>query len=63
MKIAVIGAGAAGLCAIKTLVQYGHSVVCYERASDVGGTWIYDERRYVDEHGLPIHSSMYNFLR
>ena len=39
MRIAVIGAGFAGLATGKTLKQFGHDVVIYEKAPDVGGVW------------------------
>ncbi len=39
MKIAVIGAGFAGLAAGKTFAQFGHDVTIYEKAPDVGGVW------------------------
>jgi len=39
MKIAVIGAGFAGLGAAKTLRQFDHEVTVFEQAPDVGGVW------------------------
>ncbi len=38
-RIAVIGAGPAGLVTAKTLIQRGADVVVYERGNAVGGTW------------------------
>jgi len=38
-RVAVIGAGAAGLAAARELRAEGHSVVVLERGSDVGGVW------------------------
>jgi cation diffusion facilitator CzcD-associated flavoprotein CzcO len=38
-NICVIGAGAAGLTAIKNLREYGFGVDCYERETGVGGAW------------------------
>lgn len=38
-KVLVIGAGASGLPAIKTALEYGFMVVCYEKAKDIGGLW------------------------
>lgn len=39
MKIGVIGAGFAGLSAVKVLRQFGHEVIVFEQAPDVGGVW------------------------
>jgi len=39
MKVAIIGAGAAGLTTAKVLRQAGHGVVVYDRTPDVGGVW------------------------
>ncbi|WP_433059444.1 flavin-containing monooxygenase [Dactylosporangium sp. CS-033363] len=39
MRIAVIGAGVAGLSTAKVLKQAGHEVTVYEKAPDVGGVW------------------------
>src|SRR3954471_14372170 len=40
--VAVIGAGASGLCAAKHMLQAGFAVVVYEAGSHVGGLWVYD---------------------
>lgn len=45
MRIAIIGAGFAGLAAGKVLSEFGHDVVIYEKAPDVGGVWS-SVRRY-----------------
>jgi len=37
--VAVIGAGASGLTAIKNLREHGFEVDCYERETSVGGAW------------------------
>lgn len=42
-RICVIGAGPSGITAIKNLVDEGLDVVAYDRNSDVGGNWIYNE--------------------
>jgi dimethylaniline monooxygenase (N-oxide forming) len=63
MKICVIGAGAAGLCAIRHGVQLGLDVTAFEQNNDVGGTWIYEDQIGNDEYGVEIHSSMYEGLR
>ena len=39
MKIAVIGAGVAGLTTAKVLHQAGHDVEVFDRTPDVGGVW------------------------
>jgi cation diffusion facilitator CzcD-associated flavoprotein CzcO len=39
MRVAVIGAGVAGLATAKVLTQAGHVVRVYDRAPDVGGVW------------------------
>src|SRR5512132_4641667 len=53
--IAVIGAGAAGLAALKALLDEGLAVDCFERGSEVGGLW-----RYENDNGL---SGAYASLR
>lgn len=35
----IIGAGAAGLAALKALVSAGHDVTCFERGDRIGGHW------------------------
>jgi cation diffusion facilitator CzcD-associated flavoprotein CzcO len=39
MKIAVIGAGVAGLSTAKVLREFDHEVVVFDKAPDVGGVW------------------------
>lgn len=39
MKIAIIGAGFAGLSSAKVLKLFGHEVTVFEKESDVGGVW------------------------
>jgi dimethylaniline monooxygenase (N-oxide forming) len=55
MKVAVIGAGSSGLAVLKALDGCGLPVDCFERGSDVGGLW-----RYENDNGL---SSAYASLR
>ncbi|WP_338750830.1 flavin-containing monooxygenase [Janibacter alittae] len=45
MKIAIIGAGFAGLSSAKVLREFGFDVVVHEKAADVGGVWS-RSRRY-----------------
>ncbi|KAL3286888.1 hypothetical protein HHI36_001375 [Cryptolaemus montrouzieri] len=63
MKIAVIGAGAAGLVAIKYCVQEGYECEAFEQTEFVGGTWNYTDEVGLDKNGLPVHTSMYKNLR
>jgi dimethylaniline monooxygenase (N-oxide forming) len=41
-RVAVVGAGAAGLVAMKTLQEQGLEVTGYEAASQAGGLWVYE---------------------
>ena len=61
----MIGAGAAGLAAARHLTSQldVFDVTVFEKASCVGGTWAYNENTGTDEHGYPIHSSIYKNLR
>ena len=65
IRVAVIGAGAAGLCAVRHLASRpsAFSVTAFEQSKGVGGTWVYTDRTGTDEHGLPVHSSMYRNLK
>ena len=63
-QVAVIGAGGAGLGALRHLAEHpALSVVAYELTSQIGGTWVYTDKIGKDEHGIPIHSSMYENMR
>nr|XP_033817201.1 dimethylaniline monooxygenase [N-oxide-forming] 2-like isoform X2 [Geotrypetes seraphini] len=42
-RVAVIGAGASGLAAIKCCLDEGLEPTCFERSSDIGGLWQYTE--------------------
>jgi cation diffusion facilitator CzcD-associated flavoprotein CzcO len=39
LRVGVIGAGAAGLEAVRTLTRAGYDVECFERAAEPGGHW------------------------
>ena len=41
LRLAIVGAGAAGLVASHELRREGHTPVVFERAVAVGGTWLY----------------------
>lgn len=62
MRVAIIGAGVAGLASARRCLENGFEIVVYERSKSVGGTWVYDKRVGLDEFGLPIHTSMYQNL-
>ena len=65
IRVAVIGAGAAGLCAVRHLASRPSTfcVTAFEQSPGVGGTWVYTDQTGTDQHGLPIHSSMYRNLK
>lgn len=62
MKICVIGAGGAGLIAIKHSLAFGCEVVAFEQTDKIGGLWNFTDRTDVDENGLEVHSSLYENL-
>lgn len=67
-RVAVIGAGAAGLVAARELHRERHQVVVFEKDNQVGGLWVYNPRVETDPLGLDptrtiIHSSLYESLR
>jgi cation diffusion facilitator CzcD-associated flavoprotein CzcO len=64
-RVAIIGAGAAGLCAAKNAAADGQvqEVVVFEQTTQLGGTWVYTDKTGRDVHGLPIHSSMYRDMK
>ena len=53
-RVAVIGAGACGICAAKYLLETGFDVTVYEIGSEIGGMWCYE-----NDNGL---SSAYRTL-
>jgi len=55
--LCVIGAGGAGLCAIKHGIDHGLQVTAFEQAKEIGGTWV-----FTSDYGNDIHSSMYKGL-
>ncbi|KAK8776477.1 hypothetical protein V5799_030180 [Amblyomma americanum] len=42
-SVAVIGAGASGLTALKACLEEGLEAVCFEKTEDLGGLWTYRE--------------------
>ncbi|KAL1199053.1 Flavin-containing monooxygenase FMO GS-OX5 [Cardamine amara subsp. amara] len=68
LHVAVIGAGAAGLVAARELRRENHSVVVFERNTQVGGLWVYTPDSEPDPLSLDpnrtiVHSSVYDSLR
>lgn len=68
MRVAIIGAGPSGTAALRAFQSAKAKgakipeVVCFEKASEIGGLWNYSWRTGVDAHGLPEHGSMYRYL-
>ena len=67
-RVAVIGAGPSGLAQLRAFASAAAKgaeipeVVCFEKQSDWGGLWNYTWRTGLDEHGDPVHGSMYRYL-
>src|SRR5215207_6071430 len=55
VDVAVVGAGSSGLAVLKALREHQVAVECFERGSEVGGLW-----RYENDNGL---SGAYASLR
>jgi len=67
VRVCVIGAGPCGLStlvAFKKLSEEGvrADVTCYEQQEAIGGMWNFNWRTGLDEHGEPLHNSMYRDL-
>ena len=54
-RVAVIGAGAAGLCAAKYLLARGVAVVVFELGSCIGGLWAYNNDSGLGPAYLSLH--------
>ena len=67
-RICLIGAGPSGMSVLYHLEKLRKEgvavpeVVCYEKQSNWGGLWNYSWRTGNDEHGEPVHGSMYRYL-
>ncbi|MFZ9948884.1 MAG: NAD(P)/FAD-dependent oxidoreductase, partial [Gemmobacter sp.] len=67
-RVAVIGAGPSGLAQLRAFQSAAAKgaaipeVVCFEKQSNWGGLWNYTWRTGLDEHGEPVHCSMYRYL-
>ena len=58
-RICVIGAGAAGIGSVKSSIEAGYDVVCYEKTKYVGGLWRYHEEK-VDGIASVMKSTIIN---
>ncbi|HEY4159326.1 MAG TPA: NAD(P)-binding domain-containing protein, partial [Polyangiaceae bacterium] len=54
-RVAVIGAGASGLTAVKALTQAGLAVQCFEKGSRVGGNWLFKNDNAVSSAYRSLH--------
>lgn len=68
LKVAVIGAGVAGLVTARELRRQGQEVVVYEKSNQIGGIWVYNPQVESDLLGLDpnreiVHGSLYYSLR
>jgi len=67
-KVAIIGAGPSAMCLLRAFAlaeKKGAKIpalVCFEKQEDWGGMWRYTWKTGVNEHGDPVHCSMYKFL-
>lgn len=65
-RVAVIGAGPAGLVSAREALRAGCDVTVFETGTDVGGVWVYSEAVEDDPLGKvstqTVHSSLYDSL-
>ncbi|KAF5274058.1 hypothetical protein FQR65_LT04456 [Abscondita terminalis] len=62
MKVAIIGAGVAGIVSLKYALEKGHECDCFEETGEFGGTWVYTDENGEHENGSKIYRSMYKDL-
>lgn len=68
LRVGIIGAGPSGMAqlrAFESARQNGANIpeiMCFEKQNDWGGQWNSSWRTGLDEHGEPVHSSMYRHL-
>lgn len=55
--MAIIGAGACGVTALKVLREAGNDVVCYEMGDTVGGNWVYENSNGVSPAYRSLHAN------
>lgn len=67
-RVAIIGAGPSGMAQMRAFESAARKglgeveIVSFEKQADWGGQWNYTWRTGLDEHGEPVHSSMYRNL-
>ncbi len=67
-RVAILGAGPSGTAQLRAFASAAAKgaeipeIVCYEKQEDWGGLWNYTWRTGLDEHGEPVHCSMYRYL-
>lgn len=67
-RVAIIGAGPSGLSQLHAFEKARLNgidipeIVCFEKQKNWGGLWNYTWRTGLDEHGEPVHGSMYRYL-
>ena len=67
-RVAIIGAGPSGLAQLRAFQSAKANgeeipeIVCFEKQDNWGGLWNYTWRTGLDEHGEPVHCSMYRYL-
>ncbi|KAF5304249.1 hypothetical protein FQA39_LY09776 [Lamprigera yunnana] len=63
MRLAIIGAGAAGIVSLKYALEAGFECECIEETETFGGTWNYTDKSGTNKFGFPIHRTMYKNLK
>ncbi|CAG9766255.1 unnamed protein product [Ceutorhynchus assimilis] len=63
MRVAIIGAGAAGLTTAKHVASSNMDLDVFEMNEELGGTWSYTDDVGEDRYGYPVYSAMYKGLR
>ncbi|KAF5271806.1 hypothetical protein FQA39_LY18821 [Lamprigera yunnana] len=52
MKVAIVGAGVAGVVSLKYALEAGFECDCFEETETFGGTWVYTEKTGNNEYGF-----------
>lgn len=62
LRVAVIGAGVAGLSAARHGLAFGCEVTVFEQQDQIGGTWVFSPEIGKNKYGIDVHTSMYKGL-